>query len=69
MSQFEKITVPADGQPVTMVGGELNVPDTPIITFIEGDGTGADIWRASRKVEAMRSLSSSESRVDPGVST
>ncbi len=50
MSQFEKITVPAGGQPVTMADGKLNVPDTPIITFIEGDGTGADIWRASRKV-------------------
>jgi isocitrate dehydrogenase len=31
-------------------GGELQVPDTPIIPFIEGDGTGRDIWKASRRV-------------------
>jgi isocitrate dehydrogenase len=33
-----------------MVGGKLQVPDTPIIPFIEGDGTGPDIWRASQRV-------------------
>ncbi len=33
-----------------MVGGKLQVPDTPIIPFIEGDGTGPDIWRASQHV-------------------
>ena len=30
--------------------GKLNVPDVPVIPFIEGDGTGPDIWRASRMV-------------------
>jgi isocitrate dehydrogenase len=34
-------------QPITMQNGRLQVPDAPIIPFIEGDGTGPDIWRAS----------------------
>jgi isocitrate dehydrogenase len=38
------------GQPIRMAGGQLQVPDTPIIPFIEGDGTGPDIWRASQRV-------------------
>ncbi len=41
---------PASGEPITMRQGKLNVPDNPIIPFIEGDGTGADIWRASVRV-------------------
>lgn len=39
-----------NGQKITMQNGKLNVPDQPIIPFIEGDGTGPDIWRASQKV-------------------
>ena len=40
-----------NGQPITMgAGNKLNVPDNPIIPFIEGDGTGRDIWRASVRV-------------------
>jgi isocitrate dehydrogenase len=40
-----------DGQMITMMpGGGLNVPDRPIIPFIEGDGTGPDIWRAAVRV-------------------
>ena len=42
-------TIPA-GEPVTIQGGKLNVPDRPIIPFVEGDGTGPDIWRASVRV-------------------
>ena len=38
------------GQKITMQNGKLNVPDQPIIPFIEGDGTGPDIWRASVRV-------------------
>lgn len=38
------------GSKITMSGGRLNVPDQPIIPFIEGDGTGPDIWRASVRV-------------------
>ena len=45
------ITPPANGKPITMgAGNKLNVPDNPIIPFIEGDGTGPDIWRASVRV-------------------
>src|SRR5512143_907564 len=41
---------PRDGAKITMSGGKLTVPDRPIIPFIEGDGTGRDIWRASQRV-------------------
>ena len=50
MAKFEKLTPPTEGQRITMVNGKLNVPDHPIIPFIEGDGTGRDIWRASQPV-------------------
>src|SRR5215831_20851230 len=43
-------TVPADGAPITRRDGRLVVPDNPIIPFIEGDGTGPDIWHASVRV-------------------
>ena len=39
-----------DGDTITMRDGELQVPDRPVIPFIEGDGTGPDIWRASQLV-------------------
>lgn len=42
--------VPEGGQPITLVDGALVVPNTPIIPFIEGDGTGPDIWKASQHV-------------------
>ncbi len=45
-----KPVVPAGGAKITISGGRLNVPNNPIIPFIEGDGTGADIWRASVRV-------------------
>ncbi|HQR09185.1 MAG TPA: isocitrate/isopropylmalate family dehydrogenase, partial [Gemmatales bacterium] len=35
------------GQKITLTNGKLNVPDNPIIPFIEGDGTGVDIWKSS----------------------
>ncbi len=38
------------GQPITMSGGKLQVPSRPIIPYIEGDGTGPDIWRASVRI-------------------
>jgi isocitrate dehydrogenase len=44
------ITAPAGGEKITISGGKLNVPNNPIIPFIEGDGTGADIWAASVRV-------------------
>jgi isocitrate dehydrogenase len=50
MARFNGIEVPADGQKITVDGARLKVPDHPIIPFIEGDGTGRDIWRASQRV-------------------
>ncbi|NOZ70367.1 MAG: NADP-dependent isocitrate dehydrogenase [Chloroflexi bacterium] len=47
---FEKIVVPTDGEKITISDGKLNVPDNPILAFIEGDGTGPDIWAASVRV-------------------
>ena len=48
---FDKIQVPATGKKITMgKDGRLNVPDQPIIAFIEGDGTGPDIWRAASRI-------------------
>ncbi len=44
------LTAPAGGAKITINNGVLNVPNNPIIPFIEGDGTGADIWRASVRV-------------------
>src|SRR5262245_52595521 len=40
----------ATGQSIQCQDGKLQVPDNPIIPFIEGDGTGPDIWRASQRV-------------------
>ena len=45
-----KITPPAQGAKISIRDGKLIVPDNPIIPFIEGDGTGPDIWRASVRV-------------------
>src|ERR1700689_451212 len=50
MPAFKDITPPTDGQPITLSAGKLSVPDRPICPFIEGDGTGPDIWRASQRV-------------------
>jgi len=48
--KFNGAEVPASGQKITLSGTSLVVPDNPIIPFIEGDGTGRDIWKASRLV-------------------
>ena len=50
MASFTTCVVPADGQAISIVNDKLQVPDHPIIPFIEGDGTGADLWRASVRV-------------------
>ena len=50
MASYLHVNVPAEGAKVTLSGGELQVPDNPIIPFIEGDGTGVDIWAASVRV-------------------
>jgi isocitrate dehydrogenase len=50
MATYDKLVPPAHGARITISNGKLNVPDNPIIPFIEGDGTGADIWGASQMV-------------------
>ena len=50
MPTFTILKPPATGTAITRVNGKLVVPDNPIIPFIEGDGTGPDIWRASVRV-------------------
>ncbi len=47
---FNGLPVPADGARIRITEGQLKVPDNPIIPFIEGDGTGPDIWRAASRV-------------------
>jgi len=49
-SSYNGQAVPTGGQAIGYSGRELQVPDTPVIPFIEGDGTGRDIWKASRRV-------------------
>ena len=44
------ITPPVGGETITIAQGKLKVPDNPIIPYIEGDGIGADIWRATVRV-------------------
>ncbi len=50
MIQFDKLTVPTSGSKIEVKDGKLVIPDDPIIPFIEGDGTGPDIWAASVRV-------------------
>ena len=50
MAAFNGVPVPANGQPIGYSNGKYRVPDRPIIPFIEGDGTGRDIWKASVRV-------------------
>jgi isocitrate dehydrogenase len=50
LSRQPELSAPADGEPITMRDGKLQVPARPIIPFIEGDGTGPDIWRATQEV-------------------
>jgi isocitrate dehydrogenase len=50
MAKYKKIQLPAEGKKITIVNDQMIVPANPIIPFIEGDGTGPDIWRASQMV-------------------
>ncbi|MGH9836223.1 MAG: isocitrate dehydrogenase (NADP(+)) [Blastocatellia bacterium] len=50
MPVFNGVPTPTDGAAIAVEGGRLKVPDNPVIPFIEGDGTGRDIWRASQRV-------------------
>jgi isocitrate dehydrogenase len=47
---FKKVVVPGEGEKIQLKDGKLHVPDHPIVCFIEGDGTGVDIWAASQPV-------------------
>ena len=44
------ISVPGTGEKISIKGGKLSVPEHPILPFVEGDGTGRDIWRAAQRV-------------------
>ena len=50
MPNYTHLKPPTEGQPITRKGGQFVVPDDPIIPYIEGDGTGPDIWKASVRV-------------------
>ncbi|MBI3697480.1 MAG: isocitrate dehydrogenase (NADP(+)) [Acidobacteria bacterium] len=50
MASFNNVPVPSDGAVIGFASGQFQVPDNPILPFIEGDGTGRDIWKASQKV-------------------
>ncbi|NQU05818.1 MAG: isocitrate dehydrogenase (NADP(+)) [Calditrichaeota bacterium] len=50
MTDFARVTPPAEGQQITIENGELKIPDNPIIPFIRGDGIGIDIWPATKVV-------------------
>ena len=47
---YNGVAVPSDGKKIGYSGGKYQVPDNPIVPFIEGDGTGRDIWKASLRV-------------------
>ena len=49
-SSYNGTPLPAGGSPITFKDGKLQIPDNPIIPYIEGDGTGRDIWAASVRV-------------------
>jgi len=47
---FNGVPVPSNGAEIKYVGGKYQIPNNPIVPFIEGDGTGRDIWKASARV-------------------
>jgi len=47
---YNGLELPKNGQPISYQNGQFEVPDNPIIPYIEGDGTGRDIWKASERV-------------------
>ncbi|HEU4748312.1 MAG TPA: isocitrate dehydrogenase (NADP(+)) [Gemmatimonadaceae bacterium] len=50
MATYKLAKIPSSGDRITFENGKLGVPDNPVIPFIEGDGTGPDIWKASVRV-------------------
>ncbi|PIP76703.1 MAG: isocitrate dehydrogenase (NADP(+)) [Ignavibacteria bacterium CG22_combo_CG10-13_8_21_14_all_37_15] len=65
MKKFKKILLPSKGEKITFTNGKITVPDNPIVLFIEGDGIGADIWRASKLVfdEAVKKTYSDKKQI------
>ncbi|MDP3682309.1 MAG: isocitrate dehydrogenase (NADP(+)) [Ignavibacteria bacterium] len=65
MKKYKKIILPADGEKITFSNGKITVPDNPIVLFIEGDGIGPDIWRASKLVfdEAVKKAYSGKKKI------
>jgi isocitrate dehydrogenase len=49
-TSYNGLELPKNGQPIQYQNGQFDVPDHPIIPYIEGDGTGRDIWKASERV-------------------
>jgi isocitrate dehydrogenase len=49
-ASYNGVALPKDGTSITFDGGKFHIPDNPIVPFIEGDGTGRDIWKASQRV-------------------
>ena len=66
MTHYKLCSVPGDGEPITFANGVLSVPNHPIIPFVEGDGTGPDIWRASVRVfdAAVKAAYGSERKIE-----
>jgi isocitrate dehydrogenase len=60
---YQTIKVPILGEKISIIGSKLSVPDHPILPYVEGDGTGRDIWRASVRVfDAAVKLAYSDKR-------
>jgi len=65
VASYNGVAVPASGARISYSGGQYQVPDNPVIPFIEGDGTGRDIWKASVRVfdSAVQKAYSGQRRV------
>src|SRR5437764_103864 len=65
MPTYRFAKVPGNGERITYANGQLGVPHNPIIPYVQGDGTGPDIWRAAVRVfdAAVESAYGSERRV------
>src|SRR6266576_1274461 len=66
MTKYKFARVPQRGEGIVYKDGTLSVPDNPIVPFVEGDGTGPDIWRASVRVfdAAVESAYGSERKIE-----
>ncbi len=64
--EFTKLTVPSEGTRITVEDDKVNVPNDPIIPFIEGDGIGVDIWPATKNVldAAVRKAYKGEKKIE-----